>query len=258
MKTGIQLLIAAALLFNVSCSDSSPKKNTPATTNPISEAPSTEPENLGPTGVSDPVDPDGVGAVDPVDYYPTPDPDDTPQLPGTPARKCGIVYKQANNPVIFFQENGQMFMLQEFSYDSTVFLRSIRFPNSSFNTCIDGYVDNNNFHVNTTESQTPATNPAKLYQNGEYSQEVCGHIAYVRNFSGVTSLNVKVGNVYYEIKPQMNVVVPPGVPTVSSSITESNSVEACVYSNTASFYNYNISFKPQFNALAFDLGALNL
>jgi hypothetical protein len=257
MKAGIRLILITLLLTSFGCNESATKKNSPSqtTTNPVTSTP--EPDNVGPTGSVDPVDPDGVGAVDPVGYYPDEDPDDSSVLPGTATNKCGVIYKQPNNPVIFFQENGSLFMVQEFSYDSVVFLRSLRFPNDSFSVCIDGYVNGSNLFVNTTSSQVATTNPSKLFQNGEYAHEHCGSIAYVRNFSGVTSLNLKLGNTYYELKPPAGVMVPAGVPTTTSSITDDNSIEGCVYSNKASFYNYNVSFKPQFEVQAFDIGALN-
>jgi hypothetical protein len=258
MKAATKLILFIALAANIGCSEStsSSKNNSPSTTtNPITQTP--EPQNLGPTGSADPVDPGGVGAVDPVEYYPDEDPDNTPALPGTPTNKCGVLYKQANNPAVFFQEGGQLFTLREFSYDSVVFLRNIRFQNDSFSVCIDGYLNNNNLFINTTTSVAAVANPSKLFQNNEYPHEYCGQIVYLRSFSGTTNLNLQVGNRYHEVRPQMGVIVPGGIPSISSTITTTNSVEACVYSNKASFTNYALSSKPQIEAQAFDLGALN-
>ena len=146
MNAGTKLLLITILLTSFGCNESTTKKSSPSTTtNPVASTP--EPTNLGPTGSSDPVDPDGVGAVDPVGEYPDEDPDDSPVLPGTPASKCGTAYRQANNPTLFFEENGSLFSLKEFSYDSFIFLNSFRFTEDSFSVCIDGYVNNNNFFI---------------------------------------------------------------------------------------------------------------
>jgi len=242
-----------------SCSEKTSKNPNQTSSNPAVSTETTQSSpNIGPSGSSDPVDPNGVGATEPIEYYPESDPVEN-VLPGTPFSACGMAYKQFNNPVIYFKENGGgTFFLQEFSYDSVTFLRNVKFGSDSFNLCLEGYRDNSNIYLNTTTQVNAATNPFKVYQNGEFTHEICGHLAYVQNFSGQTSLNLMIGSIYYLINNENNAVsLPSGVPTLASSITTSNSVEACLYSSKASYKNFNESFKPQFDIEGFDMGALN-
>lgn len=248
-------------IFLGSCSGPTDSKSSSSlgSTNPVSEAQNKEEDsNLGPTGSVDPVN-DNINLDDGVTYYDEADPDDSTPLPGTPISACGPVYRQFNNPIIFFQSGNTTYQLQEFSYDSVPFLRNIKFTNDSFTACIDGYRNGMNLFVNTVSDKVAVSHPLKVYQSGEYAHELCGHLAYVQNFNGVTSLNLKVSNVYYLInaKDPNSFTFPSGIPTLTSSITEANGVEACLYSADASFYDYGVSFKPQFKVEAIDMGALN-
>lgn len=257
-KTVMILIIG---LFLVSCSESTPKKNNQGSSNsPVGTSEVQTNTNVGPTGTSDPVNEDNVNSNDDVTYYDEADPDDSVPLPGTPYNSCGRVYRQFNNPIIFFvSDSNQSFQLQEYSYDSVPFIRNIKFGADSYTACIEGYSNGMNLYVNTVTNKVAATHPLKVYQNGEYAHELCGNIAYVTNFSGVTTLNLKVSNVYYLLEamtPNM-FSFPAGIPTLTGSITSANAPEACIYSSKASYYDYSESFKPQFEVEAIDMGALN-
>lgn len=243
-----------------SCTESTPKKTNQGSSNsPVNVETSTETPNLGPTGVSDPVD-DNLNVNDEVTFYDEADPDDSTPLPGTPMSACGNVYRQFNNPIIFFvTDNNQSFQLQEYSYDSVPFIRNIRFGSDSYTACLDGYSNGMNFYVNSVTNKVAVTHPLKLYKNGEYTHELCGNFAYVTNSNGSTSLNLRVSNIDYLIKaryPNM-FTFPAGIPNLTSTITTSNAPEACLYSNLASYKNFNETYKPQFEVEAIDMGALN-
>jgi hypothetical protein len=255
------VLILVLGVFLTSCSESTPKKNNQGSSNSTVGTGETQNNpNVGPTGNPDPINDDTVNGNDDVTYYDEEDPDDSVPLPGTPYESCGQVYRQFNNPIIFFvSESNQTLQLQEFSYDSVPFIRNIKFGSDSFTACIDGYRNGMNLFVNTVTNKVAVNHPLKLYQNNEYTHELCGNIAYVTNFSGVTTLNLKVSNVYYLLEamyPNM-FTFPGGIPSLTSSITSANAPEACIYSSKASFYDYGESFKPQFEVEAIDMGALN-
>ncbi|MCF8060233.1 MAG: hypothetical protein K9K67_13110 [Bacteriovoracaceae bacterium] len=247
-----------ALLLVTSCSEtSSPGTNNKGSTNSPVNTLSDTGTNLGPTGATDPVDGNNVNDND-ITYYDQADPSDDPVLPGTVLNACGSLYKQFNNPVIFFKnENNQLFNVQEFSYDSVTFLRNIKFTNDSFNVCLEGYQNGANYFLNKVVSQTATSNPLKT-QTGNYAHEICGNLAYITNYSGQTTLNLKVNNIYYLIKlANQELMLPAGIPTTTTTLTTANTIEACLYSNSPSYYNYNESFKPQFEIENFDFGALN-
>lgn len=250
-------LIVAALMLVTSCSQSTPgpQQNKGSSSSPVTEATNT---NLGPTGSSDPITGDDVNMNEDVGFYDEADPSDDPVLPGTAYSACGTVYRQFNNPVIYFRNDAnQLFFMQEFSYDSVTFLRNIRFTRDSFTACLEGYRNGSNFYLNTVTSQSATEHPLKT-QKANFSHELCGQLAYVTNAVGNTTLNLQVSNLYYLIDDSGIMDGLPGVvPTTTSSITTQTSIEACLYSNKASFYNYNESFKPQFEIEGYDFGALN-
>lgn len=255
-----KLVYFISLMSLVSCfkSETNPpasKKSEAQILGPVEE--STSNPSLGPTENTDPVNPDNIVNDDEVTYYDEEDDTDNSPLPGTPSDKCGVAYKQFNNPSLFFKENGSntILNLQEFSFDSINFIGDFNFPNTSYNVCIEGYINGSNYYINETNSQAATDNPSKIHQ-GNYPVELCGHLAYVKNFSGITTLNLKVGAFYYIIHNKNNLNLS-SIPTIQSSITPSNSIEACVYSDKAAYKNYEQTFKPQVDAMALDKGALN-
>lgn len=256
-KTIFGLLLSAIMLVT-SCSQSipGPQEGKGTASNPVNT--SSNPTNVGPTGNSDPITGDDVNMNEDPTFYDEADPSDDPVLPGSPYSACGTVYRQFNNPVIYFRnEANELLFMQEFSYDSVTFLRNITFTRDSYSACLEGYRNGNNFYLNTVTSQMAVDHPLKT-QKANYTFELCGNLAYVTNAVGNTTLNLQVSNLYYLIDDSAIVDGLPGVvPTTTTSITSQTSVEACLYSNTASFYNYNESFKPQFEIENFDFGALN-
>lgn len=259
---GFFLLVTMSFVSSCNESTSAPTKNNPSTsTNPTTSDAPAEPVNLGPTGAVDPITNDDVDTSGGVTYYDDyVDPDAGEQLPGTPYENCGVVYRQFNNPTVFYRaSNNEVFFLKEFSYDSVPFIRGVRFKDDAFSVCIEGYRDGGDIYLNTFSQKQETNHPLKLY-TGQYSNELCGHLAYVTNFSGQTSLNLKIDQYYYLIKKaNMSVNYPSGIPSlqVNESITNTNSVEACLYGNKAPYKDYNVTFKSQFEVEAFDLGALN-
>ncbi len=254
------ILMILTLALSTSCFNSattSKSEESAGTESSSVESPTLEvPANLGPTGNPDPVNEDNiVDDSNDVVYYDDPDPTPSPTLPGTPAEKCGVVYKQFNNPQVFLNENGTLYTLQEFSYDSLPFLSSVSFPNDSYTACVDGYVNGSNFYVNTATNKVATEHPLKSYKSN-YSFEYCGQLAYVTNYAGNTTLNLQINQYYYIVnnKGSLNL---SGIPTISESITPQNSIEACIYSNKAAFKDYNVSFKSQIDGRAIDKGALN-
>ncbi len=254
-----KLICLTLLLSLTSCFNSESNPPLPSKSQAESNASNDDGDSqqLGPTDTPDPVNPDYIIGDDQVDYYPDADEDVNDILPGTPSNKCGVAYKQFNNPVLFFRENNSntIYNLQQFSFDSLSFIGDFHFPNSSYNVCIEGYIDGANYYINKTSNQNAVDNPTKIHKEN-YTYEYCGHLAYVTNFSGITSLNLKVGAFYYLIHNKNNLNFN-SIPTIQSSITSSNSIEACVYSNTASYKVLEETFKPQFDAMAIDVGALN-
>lgn len=252
-------LLALVALVGTSCSQSTPgpqESQGTSSNSPVTQ--SQEPVNVGPTGQSDPITGDDINMNEQPTNYANPDPSDDPILPGTPYSACGTVYRQFNNPVIYFRnDNNELLTMQEFSYDSVAFLRNVTFTRDSYAVCFEGYRNNNNFFLNNVTHQQAVEHPLKT-QKANYSFELCGQMAYVTNFAGNTSLNLQVGSLYYLIDDSNIMDGLPGViPTTTSSITTQTSIEACLYSNQATFYNYNESFKPQFIIENYDFGALN-
>lgn len=254
----IVILAALSLPLFVGCNESTsaPASNKASSTNPTTTA--SEPVNLGPTGASDPITGDDVNMEEEVTFYDQADPSDEPELPGTPYNSCGVVYRQFNNPTIFFRnENNQTYNLKEFSYDSVTFLRNVRFKSDSFQVCLEGYRNGGDVFLNIITQNQATTHPLKLH-TGQYSYEFCGRMAYITNFSGQTSLNLHVAPYDYLITIGNEMLeLPAVIPTATSTLTEQNSIEACLYSNKASFKDYSVSYKPQFEIEAFDFGALN-
>lgn len=257
---GLFLILTMGFITSCNESTSAPTKNKASTsTNPTTSEAPVEPVNLGPTGAVDPITNDDVDTSGGVTYYDNyVDPDAGEQLPGTPYENCGVVYRQFNNPTIFYRaSNNEVLFLKEFSYDSVSFLRNIRFKSDSYSVCLEGYKDGNDVHLNSVTQQQATAHPLKQF-SGQFGTELCGNLAYVTNYSGQTTLNLQVDQFYYLIKTaNMSVVVPSVIPTTSVSITPDNSIEACLYGNKAPYKDYNESFKPQFEVEAFDLGALN-
>jgi hypothetical protein len=253
------LMLSTLVLSITSCNESTsaPTNNKGSqSTDPIT--PQEEQPSLGPTGINDPITMDDVNMDGEVTYYDQPDPSDDPVLPGTPYNSCGVVYRQFNNPTLFFRnDSNQIFTLREFSYDSVVFLRNIRFGQDSYNVCLEGYRNNTDIHLNLITSQSTTAHPLKVHA-GQYSYELCGQLAYITNFSGQTSLNLRIDQFDYLITTANDsVAIPNVVPNTTTVITSEDSIEACLYSNRASFKDYSVTFKPQFEIEALDLGALN-
>ncbi len=260
-QNGLKTLFLSGLTLALiaSCSQtSSPDTNSSGSANSPIESTNVENTNIGPTGTTDPVNADDVNNNNGVAYYDQADPNDDPVLPGTVYNACGTLYRQFNNPVVYFKnESNQIYYMNEYSYDSVPFLRNIKFTNDSFNVCLEGYRNGSNYFLNTVVSQSAVANPLKT-QAGNYSHEICGNLAYITNYSGQTTLNLKVSNIYYLISlSDASMELPGVIPTTTTTLTEANTVEACLYSNGPSYYNYNESFKPQFEIENYDFGALN-
>lgn len=194
-----------------------------------------------------------------VTFYGTPDP--TPTLPGVAYNSCGILYKQLNNPNTFFLDNngGDTLIVQQYSYDSAAILNEVKTVNdttpSAYSTCLTGYINSGIVYLDSATERTAKTNPTHT-NKAHYSYEYCGLIAHTTYSSNHWTL-IKVGNRDFIVKNQTGRGYNANIPTIGKTISKTNAIEACVYSNRSEYKNYGTSFYHAIDAAVIDLGALN-
>ena len=254
-KLGLLTLIFATLL--TSCSDGSTSKKgetSETNTNPVSE-PNNTTNNVGtsgPTGTVDPVDPSTNPNSGEVTYYDDPFDDNTPQLPGTAVEVCGVMYKQLNDSKVYLDDDGTIYEVKQYSYESEIFLRTFNFPNDANDICTSAYRANENgamvLYLNDLMETTAIANPTRLLVN-DFSYELCGDFKVYTSFSGNSYWQIKVNSVDYIVQNPNMLELPP--------LPVNGTVKACVYANSNFYYDYGVSFKRLFNVEAMDFGTYN-
>lgn len=251
------LIILAMALTTTSCVPSSNKANksssnlaTVQTTNSSSNATT----NDGPQAAQTPQ----TGSIT---YYETADEDNSKELPGVAYNSCGVLYKQLNNDNTFFLDNngGDILIVQQYSYDSATILNEVKSINdsasSAYNTCLEGYIDSGIVYLNSATQTTATSNPT-LTKKENYTYEYCGHIAHT-TYSANNWTIIKVANKDFIVKNKSGHNQNSNIPTVGKTISSTNAIEACVYSNRPEYVNSRSSFYHVIDAAAIDLGAFN-
>ncbi len=256
MKTirGTKINILMILVLTTSCvqtSSSSTKKNSSAT---VSDSSSTSTD-----GTSESTTSTGTTGNTDVTYYDDED-EDEEELPGVAFSDCGIMYKQLNNDNIFFKDSdGDTLIVQNYSYESTSILNQVQSINDSsedaYNTCLEGYIDSGVIYLETATLSSAASNPSRPYQ-GSYTYEYCGYLAHTTYSSNNFTL-LRMSSRDYKINNKTGSSYNQTIPTVSTTITSSNAIEACIYTNKASYSDYGTTFYKNIDAVRIDLGAYN-
>lgn len=252
-----RLTLAALLIFLAGCTSKDATKKTPETATSTSVNTSTTSNtntNTGPTGSSDPVNPNeipGAPSEDP-ELYPTLPPGPVVK-PGTVVSHCGTLYSKFNqeNHILAVDTSTDLFEIKGDEYDATLALGRVKFPNDSYEVCLDGRLQANSslILVDQITVMDAIANPERP-QDDLFTFKFCGVVSNHTEPNGTQYLQVKDNVISYIINNTLEVVFP--------SLANQSNVKGCIYSNTDFFYDYSASFKRQIEVEDYDLGTLNI
>lgn len=249
----IYLLMIAMTMVTTSCvqsTSSSSKTNDSATTSEVSE----EEVQATVTTYSDPQSGE-------VTSYDEEDEDETEDLPGVAYSDCGVLYKQMNNDNIFFKDSdNDILIVQEYSYESAQDLNEVQINNATYadayNACLEGYIDNGVVYLNTATLSSPTTNPSRTFATSSY-EEKCGYIAHTTYSSNRFTLLLS-GTRQYRLNNITGSSYISSVPTIGTTISSENTIEACVYTNREIGPDYANGIYHKIDAQIIDFGAYGI
>lgn len=249
--TGMLLLLTQMLLLN-SCiqttASSSSSSDTSASTTSDSSSDSDDDSTTTTDDDSD----------DEVTYYDEED-EEEDDTPGDEYEDCGILYKVMNDDTLKYQaSDNTVYEVEEYSYDSASYISQVKFGNSTYadayDVCLTGYTSSSTLYLDEVDWGDETDNPSKLY-DGNYSYEFCGYMAHT-NY-GHQFTYIVVSGTYYKVNNETGSSYDSSIPTVGTTISSSNGIEACVYSNSSTYKNYSESMYSNIDAKAIDLGDYN-
>ncbi|MCP4913415.1 MAG: hypothetical protein GY909_09855 [Oligoflexia bacterium] len=254
------LILALALLITA-CGKDATSKKTVSVTNEVNES-SASPTNVspspaGPTGNSDPIDPNtdpsaGTG----VTYYDDADPVDPAT---TYVDVCGVAFRELNQDQVLIvdDQDGMTKGLVAASYGGESYLKGFNFPTTAKNVCFKGLRNGNSvsfYELISTDNN--ALNPDHENVDG-YNYYNCGLFQRVTDYSDNTYLEATINNYTYRLNVDETMIdVPSDMPHSVKADVTTDRLEGCLGANSGPYNNYNITFKKMIDVVSLDFGAM--